>query len=349
MIPAKEHIKKLKAYEPGKQPKDGERVIKLNTNENPYPPSPWVLEAIREEASDSLRLYSDPKSLCLRETTASLYGVNPEQILCGNGSDEILGILLRTFCVKGDRIGFYEPSYSYYKTLAAVYALESVATLLDHDLANPPLPEDDDLAIFFLTNPNSPLGFSLRPEVVARLASHLKGILVVDEAYADFARWNCISLVRETPNLVILRSLSKSYSLAGLRVGLAIAEPSCIQQMDKVRDHYNLNRVAQTAACVALRDQNLFQENRRRILRTRERFTKAVKDMGLLPVDSEANFVFVRFESPETALQTFHALMEKGLLVRYFDQDGIRDGLRITVGTNREMECLIKELHTILS
>lgn len=348
MVPAKEHIKKLKAYEPGLQPKDGERVIKLNTNENPYPPSPWVLEAIREEASDSLRLYSDPHSQRLRETTAALYGVEPEQILCGNGSDEILGVLLRTFCVKGDRVGYYEPSYSYYKTLSAVHALELSPTPLGKNFTDPPLPEENDLPIFFLTNPNSPLGFSLRPEFVARLANHLKGILVVDEAYADFARWNCISLVREKPNLVVTRSLSKSYSLAGLRVGLAIAEKSCIEQMDKVRDHYNLNRIAQTAACVALRDQNLFQENRKRILRTRDRFVKTLQELGLQTVDSDTNFVFVRFESPETASRTFHTLMEKGVLVRYFDHDGLRDGLRITVGTNREMDRLTTELRAIL-
>jgi histidinol-phosphate aminotransferase len=200
----KEHIERLKAYEPGRQPRDGERVVKLNTNENPYPPSPWVEEALQEE-TDALRLYPDPGSRRLRETAASLYGVAPEQILCGNGSDEILGILLRTFTSPGDPIGYYEPSYSYYKTLGSIHALDLVPTPLGSRPLDPPLPARRDLRAFFLTNPNSPMGFALRPEFVARLGKHLQGILVVDEAYADFARWNCLSLVKELPNVVITR------------------------------------------------------------------------------------------------------------------------------------------------
>jgi len=349
MMPAKEHIQKLKAYEPGLQPKDGERVIKLNTNENPYPPSPWVLEAIREEATDGLRLYSDPQSLHLRETAAALYGVAADQILCGNGSDEVLGILLRTFTTRGDAIGFYEPSYSYYKTLGAVYALELCPTPMGDNPENPPMPPNKDLSIFFLTNPNSPLGLSLRPEFVARLAKHLRGLLVVDEAYADFARWNCISLLSEAPNVVITRSLSKAYSLAGLRVGLAMASVACVEQMDKARDHYNLSRIAQAAACVALRDQAFFQENRRRVTRTRDRFVKVLQELDLKVEDTDANFVFARFGSPEISLNVFQGLMDRGILVRRFEQEELRDGLRITIGTNREMDRLATELRALLS
>jgi len=345
---AKEHIWRLKAYEPGKQPREGERVIKLNTNENPYPPSPWVLEAIREEATESLRLYSDPACRRVRETAASLYGVSPEQILCGNGSDEILGVLLRTFTTRGDPIGYYEPSYSYYRTLGSVYALELRPTPLGRDFCHPVLPDPQGLALFFLTNPNSPLGFCLRPEFVSRIAQSLSGILVVDEAYADFARWNCLSLLRDCPNLVITRSLSKSYSLAGLRVGFAIASPSLIEQMDKTRDHYNLNRIAQAAACVALRDQAFFEDNRKRILRTRERFSRALRELGLETVASDANFVFVRFSSTPAASGSYQALTGKGILVRYFVQDGLSDGLRITVGTDREMDRLLAEFPGLL-
>jgi len=206
----KEHIARLKAYEPGRQPGDGERVIKLNTNENPYPPSPWIEEAIREEGAENLRFYPDPSSQRLRETAASLYGLTPGQVLCGNGSDEIIGILLRTFTAPGDAIGYYEPSYSYYKTLGAIHALDPVPTPLGKDPLNPPLPDERELAIFFLTNPNSPMGFALEPAFVERLAAHVQGIVVVDEAYADFARWNCLSLVKEIPNLMVTRSLSKS-------------------------------------------------------------------------------------------------------------------------------------------
>jgi histidinol-phosphate aminotransferase len=344
----KDHIQRLKAYEPGLQPKDGEQVIKLNTNENPYPPSPWVLESIRNEASDNLRLYSDPQNRKLREAAAALYGINPGEVLCGNGSDEILGILLRTFTTRGDAIGYYEPSYSYYATLGSIHALHLHPSQFGDLSEAPSLPEHPDLELFFLTNPNSPLGVALRPEFVSALARHLRGILVVDEAYADFARWNCLSLLREFPNMVITRSLSKSYSLAGLRVGIAMARQELITQMDKVRDHYNLNRLAQTAAAVALRDQKFFEENRKRILRTRGRLHQGLLDLGLDPVPSEANFVFVRFRSAEQAATIYRELLRRRILVRYFDQTGLRNGLRISIGTNRETERFLENLQELL-
>ncbi len=345
----KEHISRLKAYVPGLQPGEGEQVLKLNTNENPYPPSPWIEEAIREEGSDSLRLYPNPTSQHLRETAACLYRIPPEQVLCGNGSDEILGILLRTFTSRGDAIGYYEPSYSYYKTLGAIHDLVLQPTPLGDDPLTPPLPTERDVKIFFLTNPNSPMGFSLQPEFVARVADHVEGILVVDEAYADFAQKNCISLIRELPNVIVTRTLSKSYSLAGLRVGFAFGAERWIEQMDKVRDHYNLNRVAQAAACVALCDQSHFHENRDRILRTRERFARALKDMGIESFPSEANFVFAKLASAEAASQIFDKLTERGIYVRYFPQDGLDRGLRISIGTDDEMDRLLEELRTLIS
>jgi histidinol-phosphate aminotransferase len=345
----KEHISRLKAYVPGFQPGEGEQVLKLNTNENPYPPSPWVEEAIREESSNSLRLYPNPTSQRLRETAGTVYRLPPEQVLCGNGSDEILGILLRTFTSRGDAIGYYEPSYSYYKTLGAIHELVLLPTPLGEDPLDPPFPAERDMKLFFLTNPNSPMGFSLQPEFVARVARQLEGILVVDEAYADFARRDCLSLIREIPNVIVTRTLSKSYSLAGLRVGFAFGAERWIDQMDKVRDHYNLNRVAQAAACVALRDQSHFQENRGRILRTRERFARALKDMGIESFPSEANFVFVKLTSAEAALQTFDRLTERGIYVRYFPQDGLDSGLRISIGTDDQMDRLLEELRTLVS
>jgi histidinol-phosphate aminotransferase len=344
----KEHILRLKAYEPGVQPEEGQRVIKLNTNENPYPPSPWVEEAIREESDDALRLYPDPRSRRLRETAAALYGVEPQQILCGNGSDEILGILLRTFTTRGDPIGYYEPSYSYYKTLGAIHALDLIPEPLGEDPLHPPLPAQRDVRIFFLTNPNSPMGFALPPEFVLRLAEHIQGIVVVDEAYVDFSRWNCLSLIRKSPNILVTRSLSKSYSLAGLRIGFAVGEQRWVEQMDKVRDHYNLNRIAQAAACVALRDQRHFQENRDRVLKTRARFRRALEHLGLDTFPSDANFVFAKLASPEAASRVFRALSERGILVRYFPQDGLDRGLRISVGTDDEMDRLLEELRKLV-
>ncbi len=353
MLEVKEHIQRLKAYEPGIQPKNNEQVIKLNTNENPYPPSPWIQEAIREESvgddnPDSLRLYPDPECRQLRKTAADLYELNPEQILCGNGSDEILGILLRTFTAPTDKIGYYEPSYSYYSTLGAIHALNLRPTRLGKNPQNPPLPSEKDMKIFFLTNPNSPLGFSLSSDFVSHLANHLQGILVVDEAYADFARWNCLSLMKENQNIVITRTLSKSYSLAGMRIGFAMGAAKWIEQMNKVRDHYNLNRIAQVAATVALLDQRYFQENTERILQTRKNFEQALNKLGLATFPSEANFVFVLFDSSETASRIFHAFQKKNILVRYFPKKGLDTGLRISIGTEDEMERLLEELRSLI-
>lgn len=348
MYGVKEHITRLKAYVPGRQPRDGERVIKLNTNENPYPPSPWVEEAMREVGAESLRLYPDPTSRRLRETAASLYGVDPEQILCGNGSDEILGILLRTFTAPGDAIGYYVPSYSYYQTLGAIHALDLVPTPLGANPLDPPLPARRNLRVFFLTNPNSPMGFALEPTFVERLAAYVQGVLVVDEAYADFARLNCLSLLKDIPNLIITRSLSKSYSLAGMRVGLVFGAQRWIEQMDKVRDHYNLNRVAQAVSCVALRDQRHFQENRDRVLQTRERFCRDLDSLGLEALPSEANFVFVNLTSGKVASEVFDRLTERGIYVRYFPQPGLDQGLRISIGTDEEMDLLLAELRTLV-
>ena len=348
----KEHIRRLKAYTPGIQPEKGEKVVKLNTNENPYPPSGWIQEAIWEESiddnPDSLRLYPDPECQQLRNVAAYLYDLSPNQILCGNGSDEILGILLRTFTAPGDRIGYYEPSYSYYATLGAIHDLNILPTPLGKNPLNPPLPSEEDLQLFFLTNPNSPLGFSLPVDFVEKLARHIKGILVVDEAYADFARWNCLSLVNKYDNVIVTRTLSKSYSLAGMRIGFGFGPEKWIGQMNKVRDHYNLNRIAQVAAYIALLDQNAFQENTSRILQTREKFHKSLTEMGLATYPTEANFIFVTFDSAEKASGIYHSLEEKKILVRYFPQKGLDHGLRISIGTDDEMNRLLEELRTLL-
>lgn len=348
MNPVNEHILALQAYQPGFQPEEGTKAVKLNTNENPYPPSPCVLEAIRDQCTDALRLYPDPGSRKLRQAAASLYGFDPQQILPGNGSDEILGIVMRTFATPGDPIGYYVPSYSYYETLGAIHALELVPTPLGDDLLNPPLPKRRDLKLFFLTNPNSPLGFSLQPEFAVRLARHIRGALVIDEAYADFARLNCLPLVKALPNVIVTRSLSKSYSLAGLRVGIAIGPPHWIEQMDKVRDHYNLSRIAQAAATAALGDQAYFQDNLRRVLATRQRVLEFLRALGIPCRDSEANFVFARFATDQVASATYRTLLDRGILVRHFPHRGLRDGLRISIGTDREMDRLLKELANLL-
>ncbi len=349
MDPVNPHVRTLTAYQPGLQPREGQRVVKLNTNENPYPPSPRVLEAIREAATDRLRLYPDPTSRELREVAAQLYDVDPRQVLAGNGSDEILGILIRTFAARGEAVGYYDPSYSYYGTLASIHALNLVPVAIESDAGPLPLPPRRDLKLFFLTNPNSPLGFSVGPDFVARLARHLEGVLVVDEAYADFASTNCMSLLRSVPNLVVTRSLSKSYGLAGLRIGLAVGPRDWIEQMDKVRDHYNLNRVAQAAAVAALKDRAYFRQTVERVLKTRRRLLQGLRDLGLRCPEPEGNFVFARFPSAEAAAFTYRRLFERGILVRTFAHRTLEDGIRISLGTYRDTDLLLQEIRAALA
>lgn len=349
MDPVNPHIRSLTAYQPGLQPREGERVVKLNTNENPYPPSPRVLEAIREAATDRLRLYPDPSSRELREVAAQLYEVDPSQVLAGNGSDEILGILTRTFATRGDLVGYYEPSYSYYSTLGNIHALTLVPVAIEADGFSLPMPPRRDFKLFFLTNPNSPLGFSVDAEFVARLARHLDGALVVDEAYADFASANCLSLLKTVPNLVITRSLSKSYGLAGLRVGLALGPKDWIEQMDKVRDHYNLNRIAQAAAVAALQDRVYFRQSVERVLKTRSRLLEGLRSLGLRCPEPQGNFVFARFPSADAAVSTYRRLFDRGILVRTFPHKGLEDGIRISVGTDRETDLLLQEIRAALA
>lgn len=349
MDPVNPHIRSLTAYQPGLQPREGQRVVKLNTNENPYPPSPRVLEAIREASTDRLRLYPDPTSRELREVAAQLYEVEPCQVLAGNGSDEILGILIRTFATRGDAVGYYDPSYSYYSTLGSIHGLTLVPVPIESEAGPLPLPPRRDLKLFFLTNPNSPLGFSVDPDFVARLARHLEGVLVVDEAYADFAGTNCMSLLQTVPNLVVTRSLSKSYSLAGLRIGLAVGPKDWIEQMDKVRDHYNLNRIAQAAAVAALRDRAYFQQTVERVLSTRRRLLEGLRRLGLSCPDPEGNFIFARFSSAEAAAFTYRRLFERGILVRTFAHKRLEDGIRISVGTDRETDLVLQEIQAALA
>ena len=211
------------------------------------------------------------------------------------------------------------------------------------------MPTDTSPAVFFLTNPNSPLGTSLEPEFVAGLAERLNGLLVVDEAYADFATTNCLSLCRDLPNVIVTRSLSKSYSLAGLRVGFAFGSSEYIAEMNKVRDHYNLNRIAQAAATAALSEQDVFKLNLARVLGTRQRLFNALRSLNLDPVPSETNFVFVRLASADRAREIYQELLSRSVLVRYFDHPALSNGLRVTVGTTARSTLSLKPSRTSCS
>ena len=342
-------IAAMNGYVPGYQPPDISAWIKLNTNENPYPPSPKVVEAILAEiGSDgaSLRTYPSASSQKLREVAGKLYGFDPSWIIMANGSDEVLNNLIRACAGEGQDVGYVEPSYSYYSTLAEIQGAAVCTYGLSDSFKIEAFPEYYHGKVFFLTTPNSPLGFAFSLEYIEELAQNCSGLLVIDEAYADFADWNAIELVKKYENIVITRTLSKSYALAGMRLGLAIARPEIIAALDKIRDHYNLDRLAQAACTAALQDQSYFKESCRRIIETREWFSRELSSIGYAVIPSQANFVFA---SPpdRNGLRIYNGLYERKILVRLLSGPLLAHGLRISIGTREEMETTLAVIKNI--
>jgi histidinol-phosphate aminotransferase len=339
----------MAGYVPGYQPPDIATWVKLNTNENPYPPSPKVREAILTElgsVGDSLRTYPSASSQALREAAAELYGFDPSWIIIANGSDEVLNNLIRACAGQGQEVGYVHPSYSYYSTLAEIQGAIVCTYGLTDEFRIEAFPEFYQGRIFFLTTPNSPLGFAFPLDYIEELATSCGGILVVDEAYADFADGNALDLVRKYENVVVTRTLSKSYSLAGMRLGLAIARPEIIAALDKIRDHYNLDRLAQAACVAALKDQDYFLECCRRIKDTREWFTGELRSIGYEVIPSQANFVFAAHPD-RNGKRVYDGLYDRKVLVRYFTDPLLCHGLRISIGTRLEMEKTIAAIREI--
>jgi histidinol-phosphate aminotransferase len=333
-------IAAMAGYVPGFQPPDITSWIKLNTNENPYPPSPKVREALLAELGDdaaSLRTYPSASSEKLRQAAAELYGFDPSWIIMANGSDEVLNNLIRACVGEGEEVGYVHPSYSYYATLAEIQGARVRTFGLTEDFRIADFPDRYSGKLFFLTTPNSPLGFAFPLASIEELAVRCDGLLVVDEAYADFSDANALELVRRYGNVVVTRTLSKSYSLAGMRLGLAIAHPEIIDALDKIRDHYNLDRLAQAACTAALQDQDYFLARRHQLVATRQFFTAGLRKYGYAVHDSEGNFVFA---SPpdRNGQRVYDALYERKILVRYFSDPLLCHGLRISIGTREEME-----------
>jgi histidinol-phosphate aminotransferase len=344
------NIDAMTGYLPGEQPRDQD-FIKLNTNENPYPPSAKVYAALRKAINPSLRLYPAPLSDSLRSAAAAIYRVKPENIIAGNGSDEILSILLRCFVGPGSRVAFPVPTYSLYDTLVQIQ--DGVAARVDfpEDFSLPEALARQGAALTFLCNPNAPSGTLVSLTDVAKLAGAVSGILVVDEAYVDFAESegaSAILLIRQLPNLVVMRTFSKSFSLAGMRIGLAFASEAIIAGMMKVKDSYNLNRLSLIASTAALSDMAWMRRNAERIRRSRKKLSAALKRMGYQVYPSHANFVLARKQG-ENLQPTYEELKRRKILVRYFDTPGLQDCLRITVGTPKEVASLLKELSAIAS
>lgn len=340
------HVAAMAGYQPGEQPRGG-GFIKLNTNENPYPPSPEVAKAVAAALDGRLRLYPDPVGTAFREAAARLHGVGPEMVLVGNGSDDVLTILTRACAGPGDVVAAPSPSYILYRTLAELQDARFVEVpfrpdwTLDPDAFAAARPR-----LAFLANPNSPSGTRLAPESVGDLARRLEGPLVVDEAYADFASGDCVGLLREHANVVVTRSLSKGYGLAGLRVGYLLARPEFVAELVKVKDSYNCDSLSLVGGAAALEDRAHFGRSRALILATRARLTASLRGLGFAVTESEANFVWCA--GHPRAVGIYEALKERKILVRLMRYDGLPPGLRVTVGTDDQIDRLLAELRTIL-
>jgi histidinol-phosphate aminotransferase len=330
------NIRAMSGYVPGEQPQGGE-VIKLNTNENPYPPSPRVFEAIRSALTgDRLRKYPDPMGTAFRRAAGAVLGVDPDAILIGNGSDDILTILTRAFAPEGGLIVAPTPSYSLYRTLAEIQGarFEMVPYTADWRLPDPwPAPGAN---LTFVANPNSPSGTLVPVADLERLADQAGGALVIDEAYVDFAESNALTLIHR-PNVVVTRSLSKSHSLAGMRFGYAVAEPALVRELEKVKDSYNCDVLSLAAAKAAVEDQDYLLGTRERIVATRHRLTAELTRLGFEVTPSQANFVWCR-RTDRPVRPIYEALKERRILIRYMSYDGYGDGLRVSVGSDSEID-----------
>ncbi|HUR60403.1 MAG TPA: histidinol-phosphate transaminase [Opitutaceae bacterium] len=346
------HIAKLHAYTPGLQPADA-GWVKLNTNECPYPPSPRVAEALRREIGDDgapLRLYPNPKSSPLRAAVAQLHGhgVREENVIVGNGSDDILNLLVRAFCTQAAAAGFTFPSYSLYPVLVEIQDGRSNVIEFDRSMQLPVERIAESKArAFFLTSPNAPTGVSFANAELERVLASFRGLFVVDEAYAPFATENALPLLPRRSNLVVVRTLSKAYALAGMRVGYALAHRDIIDLLDRVRDSYNVNRLSQSAALAALGDQPYYDDVIARVKTTRDRTAANLEARRWFTYPSQANFLFTepknaRGESgPAVAKAAYDFLFARKVLVRHFPSHALTAPfLRISVGTDAEMRVL---------
>ena len=345
------NVRAMHGYAPGEQPRAGERVVKLNTNENPYPPSPRVAEAIRSVDLEYLRRYPDPTATRFREAAAGVLGVTPDMILAGNGSDDVLTVLTRTFVPPGGSLAAPSPTYSLYPVLAAIESARFAPIEWSDGWSLPveALAASGADAVY-VPNPNAPSGTFATPEAFAELAESFAGAVLIDEAYADFAGADCLSLVERHENVIVSRSMSKGYGLAGLRFGYCVAQPHVIAELMKVKDSYNCDALSIAAATAAILDRDYHAEVTARVVAERGRLTAELTAVGFDVLPSRANFVLATVpDDGPTAADLYAGLKRRGVLVRYFDADGLRDKLRVTVGTPPQSDALLAAVRPLLA
>lgn len=346
-------VEGLHAYVPGEQPKIP-GLIKLNTNENPYPPSPRVIAAVRAAVDGRLRLYPPPTAHLLREKLAKLHRCKPENVIIGNGSDELLALAVRAFVEPGGRCQGFSPSYSLYPVVVKQHGASWGSVPLAPDFGFPTRAElarskdwDADAALTFVTTPNAPSGRGYTPKELEALARSLSGVVILDEAYVDFGKADAMKLAFKLPNVLVSRTFSKGYSLCFQRVGYFVGPKPLIAALDKIRDSYNVNGLGQLAALATLEDLPYYRRNFQRVVATRQRLAMELGRLGFDVLPSETNFLFAK--PPKfSAKQWLEKLRARKILVRWFDAPGIREYLRITIGTDAEARAVVKAATALL-
>jgi histidinol-phosphate aminotransferase len=348
MIEFRKNVQEMSGYTPGEQPPPGAKVVKLNTNENPYPPSPKVMEALREFDADWLRRYPQPDARVVREAAAAVYRVPTDWVMAANGSDEMLALLARALLEPGRVAAYPTPTYSLYANLAEMQDA-AVIEVPYNDAYDLPVEEllEAQADVTFVCSPNNPSGTIAASVDLDRLAAGLRGVLVVDEAYVDFASQNALALVEKHSNVIVLRTVSKGYSLAGLRLGLGVAQPELLSGLRKIKDSYNVDSVAIRLGAAAMADQAWMRANAEKVKASRASLAAVLAQMGFRLWPSEANFIFVRPPQGDAG-RLYHQLKERNILVRYWDKPRLSDKLRITVGTDEENQVLIEALKELV-
>ncbi|MDU0309249.1 histidinol-phosphate transaminase [Rhizobium sp. 10PS4] len=344
-------VSKLRPYVAGEQPRTA-NMVKLNTNENPYGPSPRAIEAIREAADDRLRLYPDPTATELRETIAVRFGLTAEEVFVGNGSDEVLAHAFQALLKHERPLLYPDVTYAFYSTYSLLYGVEAIEVPVDDGFRIRLADYDRPCGAIIIPNPNAPTGIGLPlTGIEALLTAHPDAVVVIDEAYIDFGGESAIPLISMHSNLLVIQTLSKSRSLAGLRIGFALGQRTLIEALERVKDSFNsypLDRLAQLAATAAIKDEAWFETGRRNIIASRESLVRELEALDFEVLPSQANFVFARHQSHSgAAFQA--ALRERGILVRHFAKPRISDFLRISIGTDEECARLVSALKEILA
>ncbi len=341
---------KIVPYVYGEQPKD-KKYIKLNTNENPYGPSPKVLDRIKSLGSDLYKLYSDPSCREIKEAIGDFYQIDKDKIFVGNGSDEVLAFSYLAFFDKGDKVIYPDITYSFYTVYSSLYEVEEVINPLNDDFSMNIEGFDKEAKGIIVTNPNAPTGILLSLEEIEGIIKRNQDkVVIVDEAYIDFGGESAVKLIDKYENLLVVQTYSKSRSLASLRIGFAIGNPILIEGLHKIKDSinpYTLDTVGIVAGVEGMKDREYFDLTRNKIIETREKFKKELYKIGFSGTDSKTNFVFVKHERVEAKI-IFEKLKDSGILVRYFNKPKIDGYLRISIGTDEEMDKVVEELKKIV-